>query len=86
MKDMPFLVPASGREPSPAPALCRGNAKLPLRIQILHGTQVTIPAEDKVELEMDRAHRDTHLCGRESTGPENGKTNSQKITELLKGL
>lgn len=42
--------------------------------QILAGTQGTAPTEDKLRCEMGRAHKDTHCGGRESAGPDSGKT------------
>ena len=44
--------------------------------QDLHRTQVTIPTEDKPKFKMNRAYRETHICGRESTSSENGETHS----------
>ena len=56
------------------------SSKLLLReavmTQDLHRTQVTIPTEDKPKFKMNRAHRETHICGRESPSSENGETHS----------
>lgn len=71
--------------PSTDRRLCSGipaetNSKLFLReavmTQDLHRTQVTIPTEEKPKFKMNRAHRETHICGRESSSPKNGETHS----------
>lgn len=66
---------------NPAEAGAKVLVREALTIQVLPGTQGTTPAEDKLKCEMGRAHTDTHLGGRESAGPDSGKTSSRRTTE-----